>query len=283
MKQTDFTKRVCKAYAGIENPRHNALIQSLIQHLHAYVEENQLTEAEWEFAWDFFAKMAGFTNENRNEFLLAADVLGVSQLVELLNHQRKDGETGYALVGPFYRANAPFYPNGQSIVSEDTAGTRVIISGIVSDADTGLPLANAMLDTWQAATNGFYECQDPTQPNMNLRGRFTTDENGYYEIIALMATAYPVPTDGPIGQLLRLANRPPLRPAHIHFIVSKPEYETLVTQLFSQEDDDLDSDVVFTANDSMTGNFIQCDDHYQLNYNFQLNPGEYTYPVAPIK
>lgn len=282
-KPSLFTLDVCNAYASIQNPRVNALIQSLIQHLHGYIEENHLTEREWEFTWNFFAQMAKVTDDNRNEFLLAADVLGLSQLVELINHQRKKGETGYALVGPFYRANAPFYAKGQSIASNDTPGIRVNISGSVSDSMTGNPISHAMLDIWQAAANGLYESQDPAQPNMNLRGRFTTDAQGHYEIIALMPTAYPVPTDGPVGQLLKLANRPPIRPAHIHAIASKPGYETLVTQIFSKDDETVNSDVVFTANDSMVGHFIKKDDGYELHYHFQLNPGDYTYPVAPIQ
>ncbi|MCD6048499.1 MAG: protocatechuate 3,4-dioxygenase beta subunit [Gammaproteobacteria bacterium] len=283
MNGSDFTHRVCEAYSKIENPRVNALVQSLIKHLHAYVQENSLTEKEWEFTWDFLARMAKFTHEERNEFLLAADVLGVSQLIEILNHHRPESEVGYALVGPFYRENAPFRARGAAIASDDTAGIRVKIYGKVIDDSTGKPIANAVLDTWQAATNGLYETQDPNQPDMNLRGKFKTDENGNYELVALMPTPYPVPTDGPVGELLKVAHRHPLRPAHIHFIVSASNYETLITQIFVSGDDIVKTDVVFTASDNMMGNFVKENDHYELQYDFQLTLGISTYPEAPIK
>ena len=142
------------------------------------------------------------------------------------------GHVGFALVGPFYRANAPVLGRGQSIVSPDTAGERVRITGRVYDLTTEAPIPGATLAVWQAATNGLYENQDESQPDYNLRGQFQTDEAGTFDLVALMPTPYPVPADGPAGELLRVAHRHPYRPAHIHFIVSKPGYETLVTQVF---------------------------------------------------
>lgn len=278
-----FTENVLAAYATIYNPRLNKLIQSLIMHFHSYVKETNLSESEWEFAWDFLAKMAKFTHKDRNEFLLLADVLGVSQLIEMMNHQRPNNMVGFALVGPFYRANATKRKRGESIASEDTLGERVTIKGKVFDLADGKPIQNATLDIWQAATNGFYETQDPNQPDMNLRGKFKTDNEGTYELVALMPTPYPVPTDGPVGELLRIANRHPNRPAHIHFIVSAPGYETLITQVFVAGDEIVKTDAVFTANENMIGNFIKENDHYSLIYNFQLAKGKSTYPKAPIQ
>lgn len=276
-----FTHRVLEAYSHIENPRTKTLIAALIKHLHAYVKETHLSESEWEFTWDFLARMAKFTSPERNEFLLLADVLGVSQLIETINHPRPKHTVAFALLGPFYRAHAPFRQRGESIASADTLGTRVKISGKVIDIDDGKPITNAILDTWQAATNGFYENQDPNQPKMNLRGKFKTDANGTFELIALMPTHYPVPTDGPAGELLRLAKRFPYRPAHIHFIVLAPGYETLITQVLVSGDKDINQDVVF-ADPSMTGDFVKVDDHYELVYNFQLAKGESICPKAPI-
>jgi protocatechuate 3,4-dioxygenase beta subunit len=157
----NFTQRVLDAYSHIDNSRTRDLIATLITHLHLFVKETKLTEKEWEFCWDFLARMAEFTSAERNEFLLLADVLGVSQLIEIINHQRSINMVGMALLGPFYRANAPLRKKGECIASIETAGKRVKISGRVIDLSTGSPIPDAILDIWQAATNGLYETQDP--------------------------------------------------------------------------------------------------------------------------
>jgi catechol 1,2-dioxygenase len=277
-----LTAKVLKAYDQIDNPRLKSIVSLLIKHLHACITEMKVTDEEWEFAWDFMERMAAITSPERNEFLLLADVIGVSQLIETLNHETPDQPVGFALVGPFFRANAPFRERGDSIASEDTPGARVRISGQVFDFENNTPIEGAILDTWQAATNGLYENQDERQPDYNLRGRFRTDENGTFELIALMPTAYPVPTDGPVGELLRVAKRPPDRPAHIHFIVSAPGYETLVTQIFVKGDPIIEDDAVFTASQNMVGDFRQEGDHFRLSYDFPLKRGLSKMPKAPI-
>lgn len=279
----NFTDKVIDAYAAIKNDRSKELIQALITHLHAYVQETQLSPSEWEFTWDYLADMAKFTHDDRNEFLLLADVLGVSQLIETLNHQRPENTAGFALVGPFYRANAPRRERGESIASAETLGERVTITGQVLDIENNQPIPYAILDTWQAASNGLYETQDSTQPEMNLRGKFQTDESGSFEFIALMPTPYPVPTDGPVGKLLKIAKRHPNRPAHIHFVVSAPAYETFVTQIFVEGDELVETDAVFTANKNMIGKFKKEKGHYTLQYNFQLKKGISVLPKAPIQ
>jgi catechol 1,2-dioxygenase len=226
--------------------------------------------------------MAAVTGPERNEFLMLADVIGVSQLIEVIGNQRPESVVGVALVGPFYRANAPVRGRGESTASPDTPGERVRITGRVYDLTTEAPVAGATLDVWQAATNGLYENQDEGQPEYNLRGRFRTDEAGTFELVALMPTPYPVPIDGPVGDLLRVAGRHPFRPAHIHFIVSHPDYETLVTQVFVEGGEMVDTDVVFTASDNMLGRFERDSDGYRLHYDFQLRRGVSTLPKAPI-
>jgi catechol 1,2-dioxygenase len=275
-----FTDRVLKSYSGIEDPRLRALVLALIGHLHAYVGETRLTDQEWEFAWTFMGRMAAVPD--RNEFLLAGDVLGVSQLIETLNHDRPGQSVGFALVGPFLRADAPFRKRDDSIASDDTPGTRVRVSGKVLDVENRQPLAGAILDVWQAATNGLYENQDDNQPDYNLRGRFKTDEDGSYEFVALMPTAYPVPTDGPMGELLRVAKRWSYRPAHIHVIASFPDHETLVTQIFKKGDDQTADDSVFTASENMLGDFTAEGDQFRLQYDFPLKRGISMQPKAPI-
>jgi catechol 1,2-dioxygenase len=157
-----------------------------------------------------------------------------------------------------------------------------LVSGRVYELATRAPIAGAMLDVWQAATNGLYENQDANQPDYNLRGRFETDKDGTFELVALLPTPYPVPTDGPVGELLRLAKRQPYRPAHIHFIVSAPNFETLVTQVFRNGDPILDDDPVFSADRNLIGEFRRDNGEYSLQYDFQLKRGVSTMPKAPI-
>ena len=278
----EITERVLNAYSQIENPRLRSIVSLLIKHLHACVVEMKVTDKEFEFAWDFMERMAAKTSPERNEFLLLADVIGVSQLIETLNHDKPGQPVGFALVGPFFRANAPFRELGAADVSAETPGARVRISGRVFDFETKAPIGNAILDTWQAATDGLYENQDEKQPDYNLRGRYRADKNGSFELIALMPTAYPVPTDGPVGELLRAAKRPPDRPAHIHFIVSAPGYETLVSQIFVKGDKQIEEDAVFTASEKMVGDFTKDGDHFRLSYDFPLRRGVSTMPKAPI-
>jgi catechol 1,2-dioxygenase len=276
-----LTERAVKAYSQIEDPRLRELTARLIRHLHAFVKETKLTDREFEIAWTLMAEMAKFTGDERNEYLLLCDVIGVSELIDAINHQRPPTAVGYALVGPFYRADAPWRERGQSIVSDDTEGKRVRISGRVYDLATGASVAGATLDVWQAATNGLYENQDATQPDYNLRGRFQTDTDGTFELGALLPTPYPVPTNGPVGALLRLARRQPYRPAHIHFIVSAPNYETLITQVFRNGDPILDEDPVFSADQNLIGEFRPDNGEYSLQYDFQLKRGVSTMPKAP--
>ena len=277
-----LTEKVLQAYSEIDDVRLRGIVACLIRHLHAFVKEAKPTDEEFETGWTLMAEMANFTGDERNEFLLFCDVTGVSQLVETINHVRPQSTVGFTLVGPFYRANAPMRKRGESISSGDTKGDRVRITGRVSDLTTNAPVADAMLDVWQAATNGLYENQDKNQSDYNLRGRFRTNEAGTFELVALLPTPYPVPTDGPVGELIRLAKRQPNRPAHIHFIVSAPKYETLITQVFRKGDDIIDEDPVFAADDNLIGEFRKDSGQYRLQYDFQLTPGVSTMPKATI-
>ncbi|MGJ0429190.1 dioxygenase [Methylobacter sp.] len=278
----EFTEKVLKAYSDIDNPRLKSVISILIKHLHACVKEMRVTDQEWEFAWDFMKRMAEKTSPLGNEFLFFADVMGLSQLIEILNHGEQEQPVGVALLGPFFRADAPFRERGASIASDDAPGARVRISGRVFEFESNAPIEGAILDIWQAAANGLYENQDEQQPDYHLRGRFRTDKNGTFELIALMPTTYRIPDDGPVGEFLKIAKRPPIRPAHIHVIVSAPGYETLVTQIFVKGDPDIEDDVVFTASQNMVGDFKPEGDAFRLTYDFPLKRGISTMPKAPI-
>lgn len=277
-----LTEKALMAYSRIDNARLREIMVGLIRHLHAFVKEIGLTDQEFETAWALMADMAKFTGDERNEFLLFCDVIGISQLVEAINHARPQSTVGFALVGPFYRADAPLRKRGESIASDDTKGDRVRITGRVYDLTTNRPVAGAMLDLWQAATNGLYENQDENQPDYNLRGRFQADAAGTFDLVGLVPTPYPVPIDGPVGELMRFARRQPNRPAHIHFIVSAPNYETLITQVFRKGDDIIDADPVFSADRNLVGEFRKDNGQYRLQYDFQLKPGVSTMPKAPL-
>jgi catechol 1,2-dioxygenase len=277
-----ITERALEAYSKIEDPRIREVVAAVIRHLHTLVKEVRLSEQEWDFAWGFLARMARFTGPDRNEFLVFSDVIGLCQLIEVINHERPESAVGFALVGPFYRENSPVLGRGDSIVSPDTAGERLHITGRVYDLTTGAPIAGAVLAVWQAATNGLYENQDEAQPDHNLRGQFQTDDAGTYDMVALMPTPYPVLTDGPTGDLLRVAQRHTLRPGHIHCIVSKPGYETLITQVFVEGDPLLSTDVIFTAADNMVGKVQRNGGRCHMNFDFQLKPGISTMPKPPI-
>lgn len=215
--------------------------------------------------------------------VLAADLLGVSTLVALLNNQDPQGESPAALLGPFWRANAPHCEAGESIAREGTTGTPLSVRGVVRDAQ-GRPLAGATVDAWQASPVGLYENQDPQQCEMNLRGRFQTDSEGRFHFRTVRPAGYPVPTDGPCGELLRAQQRHPNRPAHIHFMVSQPGHKVLITQVFADDDQNLESDPVFGVTRRLIGRFAPGADGAEatLEHDFVLEAGEMKFPHPPI-
>jgi protocatechuate 3,4-dioxygenase beta subunit len=258
--ELSITDNVLRSLDHTPNPRLKAVMTSLITHLHAFVREVQLTEAEWVQAIQFLTRVGQMCDDRRQEFILLSDTLGVSMLVDAINHEF-DGATESTVLGPFYREGARELPWGASI-SLDGHGEPAIVSGRVLSTD-GSPIAGALLDVWQGDENGLYEQQDPEQPDMNLRGRFRTDAEGRYKITAIKPVSYPVPDDGPVGQMLAALGRPPYRPAHIHFIVSAPGHASVSTHLFASGDPYLDSDAVFGTKDSLVVNFVRSDSSEQ--------------------
>jgi len=265
------------------DPRLRSVMAALTRHLHAFVREVELTEDEFERALEFLVAIGQASGETKNEVVLAADLLGVSTLVALQNNQDPQGESPAALLGPFWRANAPFCDGGESIARSETPGVPLEVAGTVRDS-AGRPVADATLDVWQASPVGLYENQDPAQQDMNLRGRFRTDAEGRFHFRSVRPAGYPVPTDGPCGDLLRAQLRHPNRPAHLHFMVSKPGHKVLVTQVFADDDENLESDPVFGVTRRLIGRFEpqQGGRHATLQYDFVLEPGEMKFPRPPI-
>ena len=265
------------------DPRLREVMASLTRHLHAFVQEVKLSEDEFEHALDFIVALGQATGEKKNEVVLAADILGVSTLVALQNNQDPEGESPAALLGPFWRANAPECACGDSIARSGTPGVPLFVSGTVRDA-AGRPLADAVVDVWQASPVGLYENQDPTQENMNLRGRFRTDAEGRYHFRSVRPAGYPVPVDGPCGVLLKAQRRHPNRPAHLHFMVSKPGFKVLVSQVYADDDENLESDPTFGVTRRLIGRYSMRPDGQSatLAYDFRLEPGETKFPRPPI-
>lgn len=282
-RQEQVTDAVLSAMAGTSDPRLKEIMTSLVTHLHAFAREVKLTEAEWEQAIGFVVGLGQLTNDTHNEAVLASDAVGFSTLVCLLNNGA-DGntETAAALLGPFWRMHSPATENGGSIVRSPTPGPELIANLRVKDS-AGRPIAGVEVDVWHSSPVGMYENQDATQADMNLRGKFVTDAEGRFSFRSVKPAGYPVPTNGPVGTLLAAQNRHPFRPAHVHFLLYKPGFKTLVTQVFVDDDQYLESDVVFGVTKSLIGGFSRDGDRYGLDYTFTMEPGEAVLPAPPIK
>ncbi|MCA8315079.1 intradiol ring-cleavage dioxygenase [Burkholderia multivorans] len=246
---TRLTEQVVASFDGAPNPRVRMLMQSLVRHLHAFVRETELTEAEWMAAIRFLTETGQMCDDVvRQEFILLSDTLGVSMLVDAINHRLATGATETTVFGPFYIEGMPDRAYGENMAL--TSGTPALVHGRVLTTG-GAPVPDAVLDVWQTADNGMYSGQDPAQPHGNLRGRYRTDAQGRYAITTILPVSYPIPTDGPVGKMLDATGRHPWRPAHLHFMIDAPGYRRLVTHLFDEEDAYLQSDAVFGVKPSL--------------------------------
>ncbi|HYM04801.1 MAG TPA: intradiol ring-cleavage dioxygenase [Stellaceae bacterium] len=272
LSEANLTEAAIARLARCEDPRFKQIMTSLIRHLHAFVREVEITEAEWFEAIQFLTATGQKCDGDRQEFILLSDVLGVSMLVDAINHRSPDGATESTVLGPFYIEGAPDLPAGADI-AHGSPGEATEVSGRVLSV-AGKPIAGAVLDVWQTAANGFYSTQDPNQDRFNLRGRFRTDAEGKYRFRTIKPVSYPVPTDGPVGRILNAMGRHPHRPAHIHFIVSAPGYERVATHLFANGDPYLDSDVVFGVKNSLVVDFKPKANGplLEVTYDFGLKP-----------
>ncbi|KAM0696483.1 hypothetical protein Q7P36_003731 [Cladosporium allicinum] len=273
-----FTDAVIAATGPKANPRLAQVMPSLIRHLHDFARENEITIDEWTAAVEMLNAAGRMSDNKRNEGQLLQDILGLESLVDeityTLANEATDQPTATAILGPFWRHGAPKRALGESIIDKDQGGDVTYMHGKVTDFTTGKPVPNVEIDIWHTAPNGLYEQQDPDQPDMNLRGRFYTDAQGQYNFYCLRPTSYPIPADGPAGQLLGLLDRHPMRPAHIHFIISAEGYKPVVTQIFDRTDGHITNDSVFAVKDSLVVDFKPLEGNpkaqFELPYDFKL-------------
>ena len=222
---------VAAAFADTPSPRLKQILTSLVEHLHAFVKDVELTEAEWGDGIEFLTRTGQMCDEVRQEFILLSDVLGVSMLVETINNRTGGSATESTVLGPFHMVESPPRELGADIAL-DGKGTPCLVSGQVTGPD-GDPLRAASVDVWQANEDGFYDVQQPgLQPERNLRGLFTTDDDGRFWFRSVVPRHYPIPADGTVGGLLAATRRHPYRPAHLHFIVSAPGHRPVTTHVF---------------------------------------------------
>ena len=241
------------------NPRLREIMDIFVRHMHEAVKESGLTQEEWNQGIAFLTHTGQMCTDWRQEFILLSDVLGISMLVDAINHGRPAKATENTVLGPFHVADAPHYPNGAQILL-DQQGEPMIVRGRVLDVDGG-PIAGATLGVWQANADGFYDVQQKgVQPEGNLRGIFTTDADGSFWFRSAKPRWYPIPHDGPVGRLLQGLDRNPFRPAHIHFIVEAPGFERVVTHIFASDCPFLGEDAVFGVKQSLVADFRRKDD-----------------------
>ena len=253
--ESNITDAVIDRFKDTPNPRLKTVIDSLVRHLHDFVRDVDLTFDEWLYAVDFLTRTGQICSKSRQEFVLLSDTLGISMLVDAINHRMPKGATATTVLGPFYVENPPEFPQGFDI-SRGQKGETLFVQGDVCSASGG-PLKNVVVDVWQSDTDGYYDVQRSDLDEPTLRGRFRADSQGRFNFWSILPSPYPIPYDGPVGQMLAATNRHPWRPAHLHFMISADGHEKLITHVFVQNDRYLDSDAVFGVKNSLIGNYTQ--------------------------
>ncbi|MBM3527392.1 MAG: catechol 1,2-dioxygenase [Alphaproteobacteria bacterium] len=288
------TKAVLSEIAKAPDPRFREIMSSLVKHLHAFVREVRLTEEEFQKAAHYINWIGKQTNEYHNEAVLMSGSLGVSTLVCLLNNGDNGAtETTANLLGPFWRLDSPRTENGDSIVRSPTPGPELFVNAWVKDK-AGRPVADAEVDIWQSSTEGLYENQDASQADMNLRGKFRTDAEGKISFRSIKPAGYPIPINGPVGDLLRAQGRHNMRPAHLHFLIFKQGFKTHISQVYLPDDPNIETDVQFGVTKRLLGDYVKHegekppapgvkDPWYSLDYTFVMEPGVGKLPRPPIQ
>ncbi|WP_316204111.1 dioxygenase [Bradyrhizobium sp. SZCCHNS3051] len=281
----ELTEAVVARFERTPDPRAKFLLQELVKSLHDYVRRTELTFDEWAAAIDFLTRTGQTCTASRQEFILLSDVLGVSMLVDAINHRDRAGATETTVLGPFYVGEHKVTPHGTDI-SADLKGEKMFVQGRVTDL-AGAPLAGAAVDVWHADDEGFYDSQRPSYESdgPSSRARFITDADGRFFFRTILPCSYPIPTDGPVGRMILETKRHPMRPAHVHFLVDAKGYEPLITHVFVGGDEYLDSDVVFGVKDELIAQVERRSDAvmpdgklaigpwHLMTYDFRMKPG----------
>jgi catechol 1,2-dioxygenase len=291
--EKDVTTAVLSELERAPNARFKEIMSAFVRHLHGFAREVRLTEQEFQTAVAYMVALGKKTTESHNEAVLMAGSLGFSQLICLLNNGRGgEIETDANLLGPFWRMHSPRMENGSSIVRSPTPGPALFVNAWFKDRDDR-PISGAEVDIWHSSPEGFYENQDPQQADMNLRGTFLTDDAGHINFRSVKPAGYPIPIDGPVGDLLRAQGRHNMRPAHLHFLAHKDGFKTLISQIYVQDDPYLQSDVQFGVTRRLIGDYVRHENGeapapgtpgpwYSLDYTFVMEPGETRLPKPPI-
>ena len=250
----NITDAVVARFEACTDARLKEVLSSLVRHLHGFVRETRLSEAEWMQGIEFLTATGHMTDAKRQEFILLSDVLGVSMLAVAQNHSLPAGATEATVFGPFHVADAPQFDNGADI-GNGAPGEPLFVDCTIRGSD-GVPVAGAAVDVWQADQDGYYDVQYKDSDVLRARGVLHSDARGRVRFRSVLPVAYPVPTDGPVGQLLDASGRHPWRPAHVHFRIEAPGYQTLTTHVFRAGDPYLDSDVVFGVRASLIADYV---------------------------
>jgi len=271
LNEDTITDAVLARHANAANPRLKTIMTSLVKHLHAFAREVELTEPEWFEGIEFLTRCGHITDEQRQEFILLSDVLGLSMLTVAMNNDKPPGCTEATVFGPFHVEGSPRYELGADIAN-GARGIPCEVRGSVRGL-RGEPIAGATLDVWQSDEDGLYDVQHADIDRAQARGILVSDVDGRYRFRSILAVPYAIPHDGPVGDLLKAAGRHPWRPAHLHFMIKAPGYETLITHVFRSDDPYLDSDAVFGVRQSLIAEWKQQPDgSYLVEYDFVLNP-----------
>ncbi|MGX1228692.1 hydroxyquinol 1,2-dioxygenase [Bradyrhizobium japonicum] len=284
--ETELTEAVVKSFDNTPDARAKFLLQELVKSLHDYVSKTGLTFEEWEYAIDFLTRTGHKCTDTRQEFILLSDVLGVSMLVDAVNHRDREGATQTTVLGPFYVGEHKVTAHGTDISPNNQTGERMFVQSRVTDLE-GKPLAGVPVDVWHADDDGFYDSQKPNYDEVgaSARARFITDSDGRFFFRTILPCSYPIPTDGPVGEMIMQTKRHPMRPAHVHFLVNAKGYEPLITHVFMDGDKYLDSDVVFGVKDDLVAKVELRSDPampdgskangqwHLMTYEFHLKPG----------
>ncbi len=282
LNDENITQAVVERLADTPDARLREIVTSLVRHLHAFARETKLTEAEWFDGIRFLTDCGQKCDDKRQEFILLSDVLGLSMLVTMQNNRRPPGATEATVFGPFHVEGAPRYALGDD-VANGAPGEPCFVRGRVASID-GTPVGGAEIQVWQADAEGYYDVQYADLREHRARGTLHADADGRYRFRTILAEAYPIPTDGPVGRLLNATRRHPWRPAHLHFMITAPGYERLITHVFRDGDRYLDSDAVFGVRQSLVAPWVRHEageapdgthmpvPFYTLDYDFVLNP-----------